>query len=353
MVLPGIRRSTLRRVLFDSSQAASALIASTAIGAVDVVICVSPPLQLGLTAWMIALSRRARFVLQLQDIVPDAALSVGMMREGTAIRLSRNLERFVYARADLISVISQGFADNLAGKGVPAEKLQVLPNWVETSRFKVDSDPKVRALLGAASGETLVVHAGNMGAKQGLETVIAAAAELDDERIVIALVGDGYHRAALEERARHLAPGRLRFFPIQEDLPATLAAADILVLAQRGKVVDSVAPSKLLSYMAAGKPVIASVNVNSEAGLMIRTAKCGLIVPPEQPSALAAALLELRRQPELCRSLGDAGRRHVVANYERSQVLTEWSQLLTARVKQTPADPQLKARHIDEEGGKQ
>jgi colanic acid biosynthesis glycosyl transferase WcaI len=330
MVLPGVRRSTLRRVLFDSSQAVSALISSAALHAVDVVICVSPPLQMGLVAWLIALSKRARFVLQLQDIVPDAALSVGMMREGAATHLSRRLEQFVYSRAHIISVISQGFADNLAEKDVPAAKIRVLPNWVETSRFNLDPDPEVRASLGAANGETLVVHAGNMGAKQGLETVIDAAAELGDQNIVIALVGDGYHRGSLEERASHLASNRLRFFPIQTNLPATLAAADILVLAQRGKVIDSVAPSKLLSYMAAGKPIIASVNELSEAAQMIRQARCGVVVPPEEPGELAAAVRSMQRQPSSYHAMGEAGRRFVSENYERLPVLAMWSQLLEA-----------------------
>jgi colanic acid biosynthesis glycosyl transferase WcaI len=302
--------------------------ASVAIGAVDLVVCVSPPLQFGVTAWLIASLRGSRLVLQLQDIVPDAALSTGMLREGRAVRLSRHLERFVYARADLIAVISQGFADNLISKGVPDSKLRILPNWVETARFNSRPDPNVRAALGAAAGETLVIHAGNMGAKQGLETVVDAAAELADEKIVVALIGDGYSRPALEARASHLRPNRLQFFPIQADLPATLAAADILVLAQRGKVVDSVAPSKLLSYMAAGKPVVAAVNELSEAGRLVQMAGCGIVVPPEEPVALADAIRRLHRRPGDYAALGEAGRRHVAENYERSYVLTRWSRLL-------------------------
>lgn len=332
MLLPGARPTTFRRVLFDSSQALSALIASVGIGAVDVVICVSPPLQLGVAAWLLAFSHGARLILQLQDIVPDAALSVGMMREGNVMRLSRRLERFVYSHAHLIVVISRGFADNLMGKGVPEAKLRVVPNWVETARFKSGPDPKVRAALGAADGETLVVHAGNMGAKQGLETVVDAAAELADDKIVLALVGDGNNRVALEARAKRLRPSNLRFFPVQTDLPATLAAADILVLAQRGQVVDSVAPSKLLSYMAAGKPIVASVNELSEAGRVIRDANCGVVVPPENPVALAAAIRALQIQDDRVASFGASGRLYVHEHYERATVLEAWSRMVVGEV---------------------
>jgi colanic acid biosynthesis glycosyl transferase WcaI len=328
ILLPGLSHSALRRILFDSSYAMTSLMASAGIGAVDIVICVSPPLQLGVTAWLIARSRGARLVLHLQDLVPDAALSVGMMGEGRAVRLARRLERFVYSRAELITVISQGFSDNLIGKGVPEEKLRLLPNWVETSKFDASPDPAVRAMLGAQNGETLVLHTGNMGAKQGLETVVDAAAELAHENVVVALVGDGSQRSDLEARAARLGLTNLKFVPLQDDFPATLAAADVLVLAQRGRLIDSVAPSKLLSYMASGKPVVASVNELSEAGQLIRRARCGVIVAPEEPFALAQAVRELHREKEKRGGLGVAGRRYAVEHYDLAHVLAMWAALV-------------------------
>ncbi len=328
ILLPGAGHSTLRRILFDSSSAMTSLMASAGIGAVDIVICVSPPLQLGVTAWLIARSRGARLVLHLQDLVPDAALSVGMMGEGRAVRLARRLERFVYSRAELITVISQGFWDNLAAKGVPTNKLRLLPNWVEISRFNAASNPAVRAALGAQNGETLVLHAGNMGAKQGLEIVVDAAAELANDSIVVALVGDGSHRRELEARASDVGLRNLRFMPLQDDFPATLAAADVLVLSQRGRVIDSVAPSKLLGYMASGKPVVAAVNEQSEAARIIRHAQCGVVVPPENPGALAAALRELRQQPATLSRFGEMGRQYAIAHYEKTLMLEQWSRLM-------------------------
>ena len=328
ILLPGTRHKTFRRILFDSSLAVTSLMASSGIGAADVVICVSPPLQLAVTAWLIARPRHARLVLHLQDLVPDAALSISMMKEGRAVRLARRLERFVYSRADRITVISQGFFDNLLGKGVPAEKLRLLPNWVEMTNFNGASDPAMRATLGAQNSETLVVHAGNMGAKQGLETVVDAAAALANENIVVALVGDGSYRRELEARATQLGLTNLKFVPLQDDFPATLAAADILVLAQRSRLVDSVAPSKLLGYMASGKPVVAAVNEQSEAARLIRDAQCGIVVPPEDPAALAAALRDLRLRPAYLNRLGETGPSYVIAHYEKTLILEQWSRLL-------------------------
>ena len=328
ILLPGTGQSTLRRIVFDSSLAVTSLMASAGIGAVDIVICVSPPLQLGVTAWLIARSRGARLVLHLQDLVPDAALSVGMMREGNAVWLARRLERFVYSRAERITVISQGFLDNLAGKGIPTKKLRLLPNWVETSKFDHISDPAVRATLGAGNGQTLILHAGNMGAKQGLETVVDAAAKLMDENIVFTLVGDGSHRRQLEARASRLGLTNLKFLPLQDDLPATLAAADLLVLAQLSRVVDSVAPSKLLTYMASGKPIVAAVNESSEAGRMIRDAQCGVVVGPEEPAALAQAFRDLHGQKGKRAGLGQAGRRYATQHHDPSHILSMWTDLV-------------------------
>jgi colanic acid biosynthesis glycosyl transferase WcaI len=328
ILLPAARQTAFRRIVFDSSFALTALAASAGIGRLDAVICVSPPLQLGPAAWLIARTRRARFIVHLQDIVPDAALSTGMMHAGRAVALSRKLERFVYARADRITVISEGFRQNLLAKGVPPQKVQVLANWVDAGRFRSIASSAVRTALGAPDGGTLVLHTGNMGAKQGLETVVDAAAQLVGEDIAITLIGDGQSRAALEDRAAALAVERLKFLPLQEDLPATLAAADVLVLSQRAQVTDSAAPSKLLAYMASGKPIVATVNESSEAGQLIKEARCGVVVPPERPAELAAALRELHLHPERHAGLGEAGRRYVSEHFDRKVILERWDRLV-------------------------
>jgi colanic acid biosynthesis glycosyl transferase WcaI len=328
LVLPGRRQTAPRRIVFDSSFAAASLLASLGAGGADVVVCVSPPLQLGATSWLIARTRGARLITHLQDIVPDAAVSTGMMRAGRAVAMSRRLERFVYRHSDFVTVISGGFRDNLLAKGVPAGKVSVLPNWIDASSFDVTPDPAVRTTLGAPDGEMLVLHTGNMGAKQGLEVVVDAAAQLGEENIAITLIGDGQSRASLEERAARGANRHLKFLGLQENLPATLAAADVLVLSQRAQVTDSAAPSKLLSYMASGKPIVATVNESSEAAHLIREAQCGVVVPPERPDRLAEALRDLQRHPEVHAALGAAGRRHVSAHFDRAAILDRWSALL-------------------------
>jgi colanic acid biosynthesis glycosyl transferase WcaI len=328
IILPEAKQSAFRRVLFDTSIAASSLLASAGIGGLDAVVCVSPPLQTGVTCWLIARTRRARLIVHLQDIVPDAALAAGMMRAGRAVGAAQRLERFVYARSDVVTVISEGFRENLLAKGVPASKLVVLPNWVDAERFHATADVGVRASLGASDGQTLALHTGNMGNKQGLETVVDAAQALAGEEVAITLVGDGQSRQTLEQRAARLALRNLSFRPLQANLPATLAAADVLVLSQRERVTDSAAPSKLLSYMAAGKPIVAAVNATSEASRLITQAGCGVVVPPEKPAELARALLDLHRHRDSHAAMGAAGRRYVAEHFDRKVILRHWDDML-------------------------
>jgi glycosyltransferase involved in cell wall biosynthesis len=170
-----------------------------------------------------------------------------------------------------------------------------------------------------------------MGVKQGLETVIDAAAQLADGTIVVTLVGDGNRRLDLLARVAALKLTNVRFLPLQDDFPRTLAAADMLVLAQGSSVVDSVAPSKLLSYMASGKPIVATVNDASEAARMIRRANCGIVVPPQDPVALATAVRKLQHEPKTRTLLGKAGRAHAAERYEMANVLGEWSKLVNGQ----------------------
>jgi colanic acid biosynthesis glycosyl transferase WcaI len=268
----------------------------------------------------------APVLLHLQDLVPDVAVTAGMMREGRLVTAARALERFVYRHVREIGVISQGLQTNLLGKGVPEQKLHLLPNWVETSKF--DHSPNAaafRASLGVTPTQSLLMHAGNMGAKQDLASLIDAVRGLVPDSAVLALVGDGQDKEALERKVRTEGITNVRFVPLQDDFASTLAAADILVVHQLKAVVDSVAPSKLLAYMAAARPVVAVVNNRSEAADVIGEAGCGIVVPPAEPKLFAAAVEALRRDPARRQLMGHAGRRYVQRHFAKQAVLESWT----------------------------
>ena len=319
------KRTPLRRILYDSSIGLSAALRGLPIRGVDLIFAVSPPLQAGLAGWFLARIRRTPLLLQIKDLVPDLAIALGMLRNRAAIRLARALENFVYRRAEAILVICDSFAAHLRAKGVPESKLFVIPDWVDTRFIRPGFQLNgFRRTHGLGETDFLVLHIGNMGAKQKLENVLEAATYLQQEQqIAICFVGDGTEKNFLCEYAQSRGLSRVRFLPLQprETLPEMLSAADALVLNQSAKVVDMVIPSKLLTYMAAGRSVVAAVAAQSEAAACIERARCGLVVPPEHPVALAQAIRRLNADRKLAARLGEEGRRFAEQHFDRERIL--------------------------------
>jgi colanic acid biosynthesis glycosyl transferase WcaI len=173
-----------------------------------------------------------------------------------------------------------------------------------------------------------------MGAKQDLINVVAAAEMLQSEtRVKIALVGDGTERAKIEQAVSVKKLGNLRLLPLQStaDFPKVLSAADGLLVNQAPLVMDSVLPSKLLTYMAAERPVLAAVHPDSTTADLVRRASCGVVAPAGQPAALAAAIRSMADMSKdgLARNeMGVRGRRYVTEHFERKAVLRQWDDLI-------------------------
>ena len=279
---------------------------------VDAVLGVSPPLTLAAAARTVASRRKAVFVFNVQDIYPDVAVELGALTNRRLIAASYRLERWSYDKADAVTVLSEDLRDNISRKTTHPDKVRVIPNFVDTSWITPSerSNPYRREF--GLEGKTVVMYAGNVGLSQGLGIVIEAAVALSyEEDLVFVINGAGADRAALQKKARGLP--NVRFVDIQppERLPEVLAAADIhLVTLKRGLARSSV-PSKTYSILAAGRPLLASVDEGSEVAGVVDRAGAGVAVPPEDPEAFTKALRRLLDSPAEMRRMGDAGRRFV------------------------------------------
>jgi colanic acid biosynthesis glycosyl transferase WcaI len=322
--------STLRRILYDTSLSISAFLWGLRIGDIDVILAISPPVQVGLSAWALSAFKRATFVFQVKDLAVDAAVALGMLKKPALVRLARSLEGFIYRRARKILVICQGFADNLKARGVPEAKVLVLPDWVDTEFIRpLDRHNPFRKTQQLGPSQFVVLHAGNMGAKQGLDNAIQAAKRLDNgDGVVFLLVGDGSEKMRLVDVAAREGVANVRFLPLQspDALPQMLSAADVLLISQRASVIDTVIPSKLLTYMAAGRPIVAAVHPESEVAKYVRKAECGLIVPPEEPSQLADAIRGVYASPELAAGFGRKARAFAEEHFARKHVLQRYDE---------------------------
>lgn len=327
------RASTRERIAYDTSLAVGALATGLRVGQVDLVLAVEPPIQVGASARLLAAACGVPYVVWVQDLALEAALSVGMIKSNLALRLAGRLEAWAYAAAERVLVISTRFAGNLERKGVAPDRLVYLPNWVDTDEMLAADGSELRRAHGVPADAILVLHSGNMGAKQQLENVLAAAGQLRAHAgIVFWLVGDGSSRDALQDKAERAGLSNVRFLPLQPraTVPSLMAAADILVLNQHPGIVDAVIPSKLLTYMAGGRPVLVAAHYDSEASRLVRMAGSGVWVPPGHPGALAAAVLELAADRQARAELGACGRAFVREHFARESVLADYEAWLLA-----------------------
>jgi len=329
--VPREPRRAFNRILHDISFSASALIGALAGGPCEVVLAISPPLQLGLTGWLIASLMRAPLFFHIQDLVPDAAIATGLLAsKSLAIRVGRVLERFVYRRAAGIGVICSGFQSNLERKGVSPEKIRLLPNSIDLDFMRVHGrNNAFRRAHGLALDDFVLMYSGSIALKQGLEVMIEAAALLADvPRVKFVILGDGPQLDDLKARARSLELRNVRFMPFQprERLPEQLGAADALMITQKKAVTDIVFPGKLLYYMAAARPIVAAVSLDSETGRFIESQQVGVVVPPEDPAALAHTIRTLLARDVT--AIGRRGREVVEAMFDERVVLPAFAAAL-------------------------
>lgn len=293
-------------------------IAGVTLPAFDAAVVYSPPLPLALAAWALGRWRRRPLVVNVQDLFPQSAIDLGVLRNPHLIRVFRRMESFLYRRADLITAHSEGNRHYIVNAGADPQRVRVIPNWIDTEAIQpMDRHNGLRAGLGL--GEKFIVSfAGIMGFSQDLETVLESAELLKNQRdIAFLIVGDGVEKAKLEKMARDNNLDNVLFLPMQpkDKYPEVLAASDVCLATLRQEVRTPVVPSKILSIMAAGRPVLASLPLDGDAPRLIAAAQCGISIAPGDPQAMAQATLQFYRDREQGEAMGVRGREFVVRHF--------------------------------------
>ena len=293
----------LKRIVHEASFIAMSLLRVLSLPRPDVFVVVSPPLLLGVAAWVAGIAKRSPFVFHVQDLQPDAAVGLGMIQPGRLARFLYWVEAFAYAKAARVSGISSGMLDMFRKKGVAESKIVYFPNGV-----RLPVIPAARGLFrarhGIAESAFLVVYSGNMGVKQGLDVLIQAARLVsardastgNDERpIRIVLAGDGAMRGRLADSIARNALNNVLLLPLQPDQSyrEMLTDADCTVITQQRGAGSYFFPSKLLASLAAAKPVITVADESSELAKALAAGRFGINVPPNEPESLARAIREM------------------------------------------------------------
>jgi len=295
----------------------------------SVVICIAPALMNAPFALGFARLTGALNWLHIQDFELDTAIKLGLFPGGDRIaEWAARFESAFLSNFDHLTTISRQMLTRLHEKGISPHRTSLFPNWVDTNLiYPLMEESPLRTTLGIPPEKLIVLYAGTMGKKQGLENLLEAARRLRDQtQIQFILCGDGVIRSELEAAAQGLS--NIRFLPVQptERLNHLLNLADIHLLPQRANAADLVMPSKLSGMLASGKPVIATADPQTELGQIV--GEVGCLVQPDDADALAAAILELAGSPEKRIGLGKKGREYAVKHWDSTTVLTQFENTL-------------------------
>lgn len=288
------------------------------LGRHDLVMAMSPPVFLGDAAWLVSKRFGIPLVFNVQDIFPDIAVELGALGDGRALALAKRHEASLYRRADAVTVLSEDQAKNVRAKlGVDGaapsiaatEKVRVIHNFVDLDRIApTERDNPYRRRHGL-EGKQVVMYSGNVGLSQPFELVRDAANRMaGDPSVVFVINGEGAARPEVDRWARGMANVLTVDFGPREEVRDILGAADLhLVILKRG-LARSSTPSKLYSILAAGRPVLASIDEGSEVPSIIKEAEAGRAVPPEDSWAFTTALEEMLAEPAQLADMGRSGR---------------------------------------------
>lgn len=294
------------------SYAASAAIGALLMRRPDVAYVYHPPATVALPAAVLQALKGVPFVYDIQDLWPDTLAATGMMENAAVLSGVGHVMDGVYRRASRIAVLSNGFKTLLTERGVPEQKISVIPNWTNEDKTDLTPPTTQRARELGFEGKFNVVFAGTMGKAQALDVVLDAAAELENEAARFVMIGGGVEEERLKNAARERGLGNIDFLPRRppSEIGEILALADALLIHLKDDPLFAITiPGKTQANLRAGKPIL--MGVRGDAAAMVEEANAGLTFAPQDAQALAAAVRELMSlTPEQREQMGLNGTRY-------------------------------------------
>lgn len=339
--LPGeARRSTISRLL-DMLLFSARVFWHVLRGRYDVVMAGSiPPVAVATAARLAAGLTRARFVYHDMDIYPEAALISGLMREGITYRALRRIDTGNCRRAAVVVVLSGDMADTIADRGIPRDRIRVLNNF-ELDDFNGE-ETTLPEDLRRPDGALRVAFAGNVGHFQGLETVIDAVRRIPpDVHVRIEIMGEGRARPTLEHDAGDLLGSRVRFHDHRPPSvsKAFVASADLALIALSPGIHRVAFPSKTMTYLSSGTPILVMADTHSELARMVQEQDIGFVTSPQNAAALADVIKRVAQNPTQLDPMRNRTQALLRTYFHRSHALAAWSRLYTDLEKKTLYQP--------------
>jgi colanic acid biosynthesis glycosyl transferase WcaI len=335
--------AAIQRIMMEGSFSllAAVILAATLLtrrGRPDIIVYVGAQPAIAMLARLIAQLIRVPYVVNINDLAAQAASDVGILGSGFIRRALERFEYAAYARAAGATVLCKSFSEALRNNGYPVNRIRLIRSPVDLNQVRpVPQQRHFRTRLGIPDNAFVLLFSGSMGLKQGLSNVIKAAHRLITlglmpGTICWVLVGDGETRDSLVRSVReHRLEQQVVLLPFQPEnaLSEMYAAADVLLLNQIGAVKDTVVPSKLLTYMAAGRPVLAAVNRSSQGAEILRQANGGIIVKPDDPDALVSGAEALLKAPKAAlEAMATRNRLYAEQHFDQHKILAAHEQFI-------------------------
>lgn len=316
----------------------SLLCSLSVVGPYDIIIAPSPPLTMGVVSWLLGRRRKVSSIYNVQEIYPDFAINQGLIRHPYMVQAMQWLEQFVYARNTMVVPISEWFSRTLQQRRVPAQKLSVIPNFVDTALYRPLPRRNPFAEQHGLLEDFVVLYGGNIGLSQDWESVLFAAHTLVHLPIRFVIVGNGVRAEWLEReiKRRHLPNVSLFGYQPRELMAQINASSDIGTIPMRATTTSDTFPSKIYTIMACAKSAIVSADADSELAWVVQQSQCGRVVSPDVPQAYADAVLKAFHERQLLPAEGERGRRFVEQKYSKETIGQKYDQLIRTMLPSSP-----------------
>lgn len=296
----------------------------------DVMLVYSPPLTLALASCWLGKLRRIRTVVNIQDLFPQEAIDLGLLKNYFLIDLFFKMEKLVYRLADVVTVHSHGNALYVKSKEPRVKMVEVAPNWIDLERLRPAKRENAFREEHKLGNKFVVSYAGTMGWCQDMGTIIEAASLLrEKEDILFLLVGEGVEKEQLLKNALALKLTNVVFLPMQpwDKYPQVLQASDLCLVNLKDKLKTPVVPSKILGIMATARPILASMPLNRDAPRIIQEAGCGMVIEPGNPKKLAESILKFYQSRTLLEEMGRKGREYAEKHFSREAGVKRYEEI--------------------------
>jgi glycosyltransferase involved in cell wall biosynthesis len=297
----------------------------------DIIIAESDPPVLGLLGAYLRLWHRCKLVNYLQDLHPEIGLTLGYLRPGALVTLLKIATQIGLKSSDKVVVLGQDMHRRVVARGIEEHRVTIIPNWSDTSMIKpAPRSSKLRKAWGV-NDSFVVMYSGNLGLSQNLEQVLDAAELMAGEPVSFVLVGEGSSKEKLQKSAEERQLKNVQFLPYapKEKLGESLNAADLHLITLQSGLAGYIVPSKLYGILAAGRPYIAAVDAESEVALLTNQYKCGVVVPPDSPTALVAAIRRCAGDAAGLVRMGRSARLLAESQFDRSHAADRFLETLS------------------------